>query len=157
MYRYGTALTRPVTDYSETVEFQWCVPYMHTPTVGADRIRPKPRIFDSTRLNGTTHCRGRLSVDPAQSTPKGRFVLRADSIRPYGSSGEAASIQRTALYRKTAGRLIVDPYRVQCNTGTCSVYRTTPPPPHIRSAPPLPGEAWALRAVGIKAPSSAPQ
>ena len=23
-------------------------------------------------------------VDPTQSTPKGRFVLRADSIRPYG-------------------------------------------------------------------------
>ena len=41
-------------------------------------------------MDGTTPCRGRRAVDPAQSTPKGRFVLRADSIRPYGSSGEAA-------------------------------------------------------------------
>ena len=28
---------------------------------------------------------------------------------------------------------------------SCSVYGQTPPP-HVRSAPPLPGEAWALRA-----------
>ena len=32
-------------------------------------------------------------------TPKGRFVLRADSIRPYSLGGEAAAIQRTALLR----------------------------------------------------------
>ena len=30
---------------------------------------------------------------------------------------------------------------------SCSVYGQTPPP-HVRSAPPLPGEAWALRASG---------
>ena len=61
------------------------------------------------------------------STPKGRFVLRADSIRPYGSSGEAATIHPAAQLRKRSGgfypplrvaaaepptgRLVVDPYR----------------------------------------------
>ena len=39
-------------------------------------------------MDGTTPCRGRLAVDPAQSTLKGRFVLRADSIRPYNPSGK---------------------------------------------------------------------
>ena len=33
--------------------------------------RPQPRILRSTQLSGTSHCRGRLVVDPAQSTPKG--------------------------------------------------------------------------------------
>ncbi len=37
------------------------------------------------------------------STPKGRFVLRADSIRPYGSSGEAATIHPAAQLRKRSG------------------------------------------------------
>ena len=41
-------------------------------------------------MDGTTPCRGRRAVDPAQSTPKGRFVLRADSIRPYNCGGRAA-------------------------------------------------------------------
>ena len=31
--------------------------------------------------------------------PEGRFVLRADSIRPYSLGGEAAAIQRTARLR----------------------------------------------------------
>ena len=33
------------------------------------------------------------------STPKGRFVLRADFIRPYSLGGEAAAIHRTAQLR----------------------------------------------------------
>ena len=41
-------------------------------------------------MDGTIPCRGRLPVDPAQSTPKGRFVLRADSILPYSCGGRAA-------------------------------------------------------------------
>ena len=40
---------------------------LYTPTVGVDEY-----------------------VDLAQSTPKGRFVLRADSIRPYNPCGELA-------------------------------------------------------------------
>ena len=32
---------------------------------------PQPRILGSTQLSGTSHCRGRLVVDPAQSTPFG--------------------------------------------------------------------------------------
>ena len=32
-------------------------------------------------------------------TLEGRFVLRADSIRPYSLGGEAAAIQRTAQFR----------------------------------------------------------
>ena len=31
-------------------------------------------------------------IDPAQSTPKGRFVLRADSIRPYNCGAAYFSI-----------------------------------------------------------------
>ena len=34
------------------------------------------------------------------STPKGRFVLRADSIRPYSLGGEAAAIHQTARLRQ---------------------------------------------------------
>ena len=45
-------------------------------------------------LNGASltraFCRGRRAVDPAQSTPKGHFVLRADSILPYNCGGRAA-------------------------------------------------------------------
>ena len=41
-------------------------------------------------MDGATPCRGRRAVDPSQSTPKGRFVLRADSIRPYNCGGRAA-------------------------------------------------------------------
>ena len=33
-------------------------------------------------------------------TLKGRFVLRADSIRPYSLGGEAAAIHRTARLRQ---------------------------------------------------------
>ena len=42
---------------------------------------------------------GRRICRPGTSTPKGRFVLRADSIRPYSLGGEAAAIQRTAQLR----------------------------------------------------------
>ena len=43
------------------------------------------------------------NVDPAQSTPKGRFVLRADSIRPYNCGGKAAdgSTARRPLLERT--------------------------------------------------------
>ncbi len=37
-------------------------------TVGADSIRPKPRIFDSTRLNGITH-KGSTSM-PIRPLPR---------------------------------------------------------------------------------------
>ena len=60
-------------------------------------------------MDGTTPCRGRLAVDPAQSTPKGRFVLRADSIRPYSCGGRAADgstisrpLQMAAATQRTA-------------------------------------------------------
>ena len=42
-------------------------------------------------------------IDPAQAPRKGRFVLRADSIRPYSLGGEAGSIRPTALSRQVAG------------------------------------------------------
>ncbi len=44
------------------------------------------------------------------STPKGRFVLRADAIRPYGLSGEAATFHPTALFRHARADSI-RPYR----------------------------------------------
>ena len=37
------------------------------------------------------------------NTPKGRFVLRADSIRPYSLGGEAAAVHPTALSRQVLG------------------------------------------------------
>ena len=43
--------------------------------------------------------RGRRICRPGTSTLKGRFVLRADSIRPYSLGGEAAAIQQTAQLR----------------------------------------------------------
>ena len=62
-------------------------------TVGADRIRPQPQIFASTRLNGTTsniapfNAQHPLSFAFAQQLPqrwsRGRFAPRADAIRPY--------------------------------------------------------------------------
>ena len=61
-------------------------------------------------------------VDPAQSTPKGRFVPRADAIRPYGFGWENATIQRTALSQKRAGRLLVDPCRAVYNTQRYMLY-----------------------------------
>ena len=61
---------------------------LSTRTVGAATSRPQPWISASTWLDGTPHCRGRLVVDPAQSTPKGRFVLRADAIRPCNPYGK---------------------------------------------------------------------
>ena len=39
-------------------------------------------------MDGTTPCRGRRAYRPGTSTPKGRFVLRADSIRPYNPCGK---------------------------------------------------------------------
>ena len=45
-------------------------------------------MLNSTQMNAHTLCRGRLAVDPAQSTPKGRFVLRAASSRPYNPYGK---------------------------------------------------------------------
>ena len=47
------------------------------------------------------------------STPKGRFVLRADAIRPYGLSGEAATFIQP-LCSVTLGRILSAPIeRVQ--------------------------------------------
>ena len=79
-------------------------------------------------MNAPAVCRGRLAVDPAQSAPKGRFVLRADAIRPYNPCGEPlhstnSSIAQgfgrlvaaptTAAAKPPTGRLIVDPYRAR--------------------------------------------
>ena len=63
---------------------------------GADRIRPKPQISGSTRMDGTPPVGGDEQSPRHTSTPKGRFVLRADSIRPYGLSREAGSVHLTA-------------------------------------------------------------
>ena len=64
------------------------------------------------------------------STPKGRFVLRADSIRPYSLGGEAAAIQRTALSRQAAGGFY-PPLRLACSIVTGRVrkvlYSYNPP------------------------------
>ena len=38
-------------------------------------------------------------VGPAHKHPKGVLVLRADFIRSYGLSGEAATFHPTALFR----------------------------------------------------------
>ena len=57
-------------------------------------------------------------VDPAQSTPKERFVLRAAGSRPYGSDGKAGSIQRTAHLRELRVDILVDPYRALRRTGS---------------------------------------
>ena len=63
----GAASSRPKADgIARLAEWE----QLSARIVGADRIRPKPRISGSTRMNGT-------------STLKGRFVLRADAIRPY--------------------------------------------------------------------------
>ena len=67
---------------------------------GADSIRPNPRISGSTQVNVHATVGVDEYVDPAQSTPKERFVLRAAGSRPYGSDGKAGSIQRTAHLRE---------------------------------------------------------
>ena len=41
-------------------------------------------------MDGTTHCGVDKQSTRHTSTPKGRFVLRADSIRPYNYGGRAA-------------------------------------------------------------------
>ena len=48
-------------------------------------------------MDGTTPCRGRLEVDPAHKHPKGRFVLRADAIRPYSCGGTARTMPVDSL------------------------------------------------------------
>ncbi len=48
------------------------------------------------------------------STPKGRFVLRADAIRPYSLGGEAAAFHPTALFRHARADAI-RPYRAYAN------------------------------------------
>ncbi len=62
-------------------------------------------------MDGTTPCRGRRAVDPAHSPPKGRFVLRADSIRPY--SGVCA-LNRVLAKIQRFGRMLC-PYKVLFN------------------------------------------
>ena len=61
--------------------------------------RGKPRGANFSRVRSS---RGRRVCRPGTSTPMGRFALRADSIRPYGSSGEAGIIQPTALSHQLA-------------------------------------------------------
>ena len=45
-------------------------------------------------------------VDPAQSTPKGRFVLRAASSRPYNCGGKAADGSTNSRPLQRAGGLL---------------------------------------------------
>ena len=56
--------------------------------VGADSIRPNPRISGSTQVNVHATVGVDEYVDPAQSTPKERFVLRAAGSRPYNPCGK---------------------------------------------------------------------
>lgn len=49
--------------------------------VGADSIRPNPRISGSTQVNVHATVGVDILVDPY----RGRFVLRADAIRPDGA------------------------------------------------------------------------
>ena len=63
---------------------------------GADRIRPQHKDFRKHQDGWHPPVEGDEQSTRHTSIPKGRFVLRADSIRPYGLSREAGSVHLTA-------------------------------------------------------------
>ena len=100
-----------------------CRRMVSTAPVGADRIRPKPRISGSTRMDGATPCRGRQAVDPAHKHPERALCAAGGFYPPLQSDGEAAGLHPTALFPQLRADSI-RPYRacanrfcVQCVTG----------------------------------------
>ena len=89
--------------------------FAHGP-VGAATSRPQPRITGSTQLNGVTHCRGRLAVDPPASATEPSvercqlptWGVGADRIRPW----HRAPLSGCSV----PGRLLVDPYSGACHS-----------------------------------------
>ena len=91
-----------------------------TRTVGADRIRPQRKAPFAVLFAGATYSSPpTLGLRIHPGTSKNPG-LRADNIRPY------------------RGRVRSSSHSIDGQT----------PPPHVRSAPPLPGEARALRTAG---------
>ncbi len=59
-------------------------------------------------MDGTTHCGVDKQSTRHTSTPKGRFVLRADSIRPYSPMGKLLAFTQP-LCSLSFGRILSAP------------------------------------------------
>ena len=86
------------------------------------RVRQKPCAYSNQRST-PPQLRVRSAAPPKgaprAAPPPGR-ILSA----PTTHAG-SCPIHRTALSHLRAGRLLVDPYKVQCKNGACTVQRTT--------------------------------